>query len=98
MSALSRLGSRLFGAVRRSRRRHGRGLFSGGGGQPDLHVRYRIKGVGAVERAFDDLADDITDALPGILAEAGELVRQDASDLFSSISPDSAAGFRVRVR
>jgi hypothetical protein len=101
MSALSRAAGRFFSGLarrsaRRAERRAERRAVSAG--RPGVRVEYRIRGLGSVQRAFDDFAADVTEGLPQALAEAGELVRKDAYDRFAPISPASAAGFKVRVR
>jgi hypothetical protein len=101
MSALSRFAGRIFSSIgrraeRRAIRRGERRAMSGG--RPGVRIRYDVKGLGSVQRAFDDFAAEIAEVVPQALAQAGERVRQDAYERFSPISPDSAAGFKVRAR
>ena len=58
----------------------------------------RVRGLRELQRDFRKMSKDLSKEVRDGLREAAEPVRQEASTLFSPISADSAAGYKVRVR
>jgi hypothetical protein len=58
----------------------------------------RVKGYRELLRACDRAGPESKKEVRGALRAAGEIVRVDATDRFSSVDPRSARGYRVRVR
>lgn len=58
----------------------------------------RVKGLRELQRDFRKMSKDLSKEVRDGLREGAEPVRQEAAALFSPISADSAAGYKVRVR
>ena len=58
----------------------------------------KVTGAKELERGFRQMRKQVLRELRPELRKAGELVRTEASTLFSSIDARSAAGYKVRVR
>lgn len=57
-----------------------------------------VRGYKPFLRACDRAGRDVRREVHSIFREVGEIVRVDAARRFASVSPVSAAGYRVRVR
>lgn len=58
----------------------------------------RVRGLRELQRDFRKMSGDLSKEVRQGLREAAEPVRQEAAALFASVSADSAAGYKVRVR
>lgn len=58
----------------------------------------RVEGLRELQAALRKAEGDLDKGLRKSLLEAGRVVREEATGLFSSVDGRSAAGYRVRVR
>jgi hypothetical protein len=58
----------------------------------------KVEGLAELQRDFRKIAKDLAKEVREELRKAAEPVRQEAQALFSPVSADSAAAYKVRVR
>lgn len=58
----------------------------------------RVQGLRELQAAFRKMDKELSKELRDNLREAGKIVQQEASSLFSGVDARSAAGYKVRVR
>lgn len=63
-----------------------------------MATKLRVKGYRELLRATSRASREVKREVRGALRAVGEVVRVEAAGRFSSVSPHSAAGYRVRVR
>jgi hypothetical protein len=99
------VGVRFAGSIGRfieGRFLHGLGHGGGGGhrrgGGGSIDVSVRVTGLREVQRAFRAMGKEADKMVRDELKQVGDIVRADAAQRFESISPSSAAGYKVSVR